>query len=42
MNFEKIKAGYESGKLPIGAIRILVRFRALTKDQFKEITGQDY
>lgn len=42
MNFEKIKAGYESGKLTIGAVRVLVRFHLLTKDQYKEITGQDY
>lgn len=42
MKIEKIKENYESGKLPLGAVRVLVRFRILTNDQFREITGKEF
>ena len=42
MKIEKIKENYESGMLPLGVVRVLVRVRILTKAQFKEITGKDY
>lgn len=42
MNFEKIKANYEKGTLPIRVVRFMVLARILTKDQFKNITAKEY
>ena len=42
MNFERIKAYYESGLWSLPMVKMAVRKGVITKDQFKEITGSDY
>lgn len=42
MNFERIKAHYEAGLWNLQMVRMAVRKGVITKEQFKEITGEDY
>lgn len=40
--FEKINEYYEKGLWKMVLVRMAVRKGTITKDQFKEITGEDY
>ena len=42
MNYETIKKNYESNLWNIQMVRVAVRKGVITKEQFKEITGQEY
>lgn len=42
MNYETIKKNYERGLWNIQMVRVAVRKGVITKEQFKEITGQEY
>lgn len=42
MNYEQVKSNYERGLWSIALVRMAVRKGIITREQFKEITGQDY
>lgn len=42
MNFETVRANYENGLWNIALVRMAVKKGIITKEQFKEITGQKY
>lgn len=42
MDFNTINYNYTHGLWNIALVRIAVRKGIITKEQFKEITGQDY
>lgn len=42
MNYETIKKNYERGLWNIQMVRVAVRKGIITKEQFKELTGQEY
>lgn len=42
MNFELIKKNYDRGLWTAAMVRIAVKKGIITKEQFKEITGQEY
>jgi uncharacterized XkdX family phage protein len=42
MTFETIKSNYEKGLWTKQMVRLAVRKGAITKEQYKEITGEDY
>ena len=42
MNYETIKRNFERGLWNVAMVRVAVRKGVITKEQFKEITGQDY
>ena len=42
MNFETIKKNYDRGLWNITMVKMAVRKGVITKEQFKEITGEDY
>ena len=42
MNFERVKYYFEAGLWSIPMVRLAVRKGVITKEQFKEITGNDY
>ena len=42
MNFESVKKNYDRGLWNIQMVRMAVRKGVITREQFKEITGQDY
>lgn len=42
MNYEEVKSNYESGLWEIILVRIAVKKGIITKEQFKEITGENY
>lgn len=42
MNYEQVKSNYERGLWGIALVRMAVRKGIITREQFKEITGQDY
>lgn len=42
MNFETVRANYENGLWNIVLVRMAVKKGIITKEQFKEITGQKY
>lgn len=42
MNFEIIKRNYERGLWNILMVKMAVRKGVITKEQFKEITGEAY
>ena len=42
MNYNTIKRFYSSGLWNVAMVKIAVRKGVITKEQFKEITGQDY
>lgn len=42
MSFERIKYYFEAGLWSIPMVKMAVRKGVITKDQYKEITGEDY
>ena len=42
MNFEKIKYNYEKGFWSIAMVKMAVKKGIITKEQYKEITGEEY
>ena len=42
MDFNSVKFNYEHKLWSIALVRISVKKGVITKEQFKEITGQDY
>lgn len=42
MNFATIKKNYDRGLWSIAMVKMAVKKGVITKEQFKEITGQDY
>lgn len=42
MSYERIKYYFEAGLWSIPMIKMAVRKGVITKEQFKEITGQEY
>lgn len=42
MNFERVKYYFEAGLWSIPMVRLAVRKGVITKEQFKEITGNDF
>ena len=42
MNYETIKKNYERGLWNAAMVKMAVRKGVITKEQFKEITGEDY
>lgn len=42
MNFATIKRNFDKGLWNLNMVRMAVRKGVITKDEFKEITGQDY
>ena len=42
MSFERVKYYFEAGLWSLPMVKMAVRKGVITKDQFKEITGQDY
>ena len=42
MNFETIKKNYDRGLWNVTMVKMAVRKGVITKEQFKEITGNDY
>ena len=42
MTYERIKYFYDAGLWSVPMVRTAVKKGVITKDQFKEITGEDY
>ena len=42
MSFERVKYYYEAGLWSIPMVKTAVKKGVITKEQFKEITNQDY
>nr|DAP73146.1 MAG TPA: hypothetical protein [Caudoviricetes sp.] len=42
MTYELVKRNYDRGLWTAQMVRLAVRKGVITKEQFKEITGQDY
>ena len=42
MDFKRVKYRYEQGFWTVPMVRMAVKKGVITKEQFKEITGQDY
>ena len=42
MNFETIKRNYERGLWNAAMVKMAVRKGVITKEQYKQITGQEY
>lgn len=42
MTYELVKRNYDRGLWTANMVRLAVRKGVITKEQFKEITGQDY
>lgn len=42
MSYERVKAYYESGMWSKSMVKMAVRKGVITKDQYTEITGEDY
>lgn len=42
MTYELVKRNFDRGLWTAQMVRLAVRKGVITKDQFKEITGQDY
>lgn len=42
MNYDTIKKNYDRGLWNIAMVKMAVRKGVITKEQFKEITGNDY
>lgn len=40
--FEKLKERYNSGRITIAMLRVYVKKGVITKEQYKEIAGEDY
>lgn len=42
MNYETIKKNYEKGLWTVQLVKMAVKKGVITKEQYKEITGNDY
>ncbi len=42
MNYEEVKRNYDKGLWKKTLVRIAVKQGIITKEQYKEITGEDY
>ena len=42
MNFQTIKRNYDKGLWSKAMVKMAVRKGVITREQYKEITGQDY
>ena len=42
MNYERIKYYYEAGLWSLPMVKMAVRKGVITKEQYKEITGEEY
>lgn len=42
MTFDLVKRNFDRGLWTVQMVRLAVRKGVITKEQFKEITGQDY
>lgn len=42
MTYELVKRNFDRGLWTVQMVRLAVRKGVITKEQFKEITGQDY
>ncbi len=42
MNYAMIKRNYEKGLWSVAMVRLAVRKGVITKEEFKDITGQEY
>ena len=42
MNFKMIKKNYEKGLWSIAMVKMAVKKGVITKDEFREITGETY
>lgn len=42
MSFERVKYYYEAGLWSIPMVKVAVRKGVITKEQYREITGEDY
>ena len=42
MNFATVKRNFDTGLWSIALVKIAVKKGVITKEQFKELTGQDY
>lgn len=40
--FEKLKERYDQGRITIAMLRVYVRKGVITKEEFAEITGEEY
>lgn len=42
MNFKMIKSNFDKGLWSIAMVKVAVKKGVITKEQFKEITGEEY
>lgn len=42
MNFTTIKKNFDRGLWTVAMVKMAVKKKVITKEQFKEITGEDY
>ena len=42
MNFKMVKKNYEKGLWSIAMVKMAVKKGVITKEEFKEITGEEY
>lgn len=42
MTYDLVKRNFDRGLWTVNMVRLAVRKGVITKEQFKEITGQDY
>ena len=42
MSYERVKYYFEAGLWSLPMVKMAVKKGVITKDQFKEITGEDY
>ena len=42
MNFDMIKKNFDKGLWSVAMVKVAVKKGVITKEQFKEITGEEY
>lgn len=42
MNYKMIKSNYDKGLWSVAMVKVAVKKGVITKEQFKEITGENY
>lgn len=42
MNFKMIKSNFDKGLWSLAMVKVAVKKGVITKEQFKEITGEEY
>ena len=42
MDYETVKNNYEKGLWPLSLVKMAVRKGIITKEEYKEITGENY